>query len=236
MFRNVDTKHISQYRIGLVCSGRGNCTCSNGEYTCLCHNSTLTRLPHTGERCQCSHDHCIDTNGGTVAICTGQGTCDPCHPQGRSCTCNEDFTGMYCEQSTGSIVAICNNDNVVRECVKCYANAAKDGGSPTCSRFTCTNYSILSSYPSNSDSYDINGTIEGSTEECSFTDSTMFCEYVYFVGLSTQQREQIYEVLAPSDCLLIPIWAIVLLVLVGLVVIGIIILMIIELKTMYLNN
>ena len=131
---------------GLVCSGRGNCTCSNGEYTCLCHNFTLTRLPHTGERCQCSRDHCIDTNGGIVAICSGQGTCDPCKPQGRACTCNEGFTGMYCEQSTGSIVAICNNDNVVRECVKCYANAAKDGGSPICSGFTCTNYSTLSSY------------------------------------------------------------------------------------------
>ena len=143
---------------------------------------------------------------------------------------------MYCEQSTGSIVAVCNNDNVVRECVKCYANTAKDGGSPTCSGFTCTNYSILSSYPSNPDSYDINGTIEGSTEECSFTDSTTFCEYVYFVGLSTQQRERIYEVLAPRDCLLIPIWAIALLVLVGLVIIGIIVLVIIKVKTMYLNH
>ena len=81
---------------------------------------------------------------------------------------------MYCEQSTRRIVAVCNNNDVVRECVKCYANIAKDGGSPTCSGFTCTNYSILSSYPSNPDSYDINGTIEGSTEECSFTDSTNF--------------------------------------------------------------
>ena len=220
---------------GLVCSGRGRCACSNGEYTCLCHNSTLTGLPHTGERCQCSHDHCIDPNGGIVAICSGRGTCDPCQPQERACTCNEGFTGMYCEQSTGSTIAVCNNDNVGRECVKCYANAAKDGGSPTCSGFTCINYFILSSYPSNPDSYDINGTIEGSTEECSFTDSITFCEYVYFVGLSTQQREQIYEVLAPRDCLLIPIWVIALLALVGLVVIGIIILMIIKLIIMYLD-
>ena len=221
---------------GLVCSGLGNCTCSNGEYTCVCHNSILTGLPHTGERCQCSHDHCIDPDVDTVAICSGRGTCDPCEPQGRACTCNVGFTGMYCEQSTRRIVAVCSNDNVVRECVKCYANVAKDGGSPTCSGFTCTNYSILSSYPSNPDSYDINGTIEGSTEECSFTDSTNFCEFVYFVGLSTQKREQIYEVLAPRDCLLIPVWAIALLVLVVLVVIGIIILVIIKLIIMYLDR
>ena len=93
----------------------------------------------------------------------------------------------------------------------------------------------MSSYPSNPDSYDINGTIEGSTEKCSFTDSTNFCEFVYFVGLSTQQREQICEVLAPCDCLLIPVWAIALLVLVGLVVIGIIIIVIIKFLIMHLD-
>ena len=221
---------------GVVCSGRGNCTCSNGEFMCVCHNSTLTSLPHNGERCQCSYDHCIDPNIGTAAICSGQGTCDPCEPQGRACTCNDGFTGMYCEQSTEIIVAGCNNDDLVRECVKCYANAAKDGGSPTCSGFTCTNYSILSSYPSNPDSYDVNGTIEGSTVECSFIDSASFCRFVYFVGLSTQERERIYEVPAPRDCLLIPIWAIALLVLVGLVIIGIIILVIIKLIIIYLDH
>ena len=220
---------------GVVCSGRGNCTCSNSEFMCVCHNSTLTGLPHTGERCQCSHDNCINPNGSTVAICSGRGTCDPCEPQGRACRCNEGFTGMYCEQSTGSIVAGCNDNDLVRECVKCYANVAKDGGSPTCSGFTCTNYSILSSYPSNPDAYDISGTIEGSTDECSFIDSASFCRFVYFVGLSTQQRERIYEVLAPHDCLLIPIWAIALLVLVVLVIIGIIILVIIKLIIMYLD-
>ena len=220
---------------GLVCSGRGNCTCSNSEYICVCYNSTFTGLPHTGERCQCSYDHCIDPNGGTVAICSGQGTCDPCVPQGSACTCNEGFTGMYCEQSTGSIVAGCNNDDLVRECVKCYANAAKDGGSPTCSGFTCINYSILSSNPSNPDSHDVNGTIKGSTDECSFTDSTSFCRFVYFVGLSTQERERIYEVPAPRNCLLVPIWAVTLLALVGLVIIGIIILVIIKLIIMYLD-
>ena len=218
---------------GLVCSGRGNCTCSNSQYTCVCYNSILTGLPHTGERCQCSHDHCIHPN--STVVCSGRGGCDPCKPQGRACTCNKGFTGMYCEQSTEIIVAVCNNDDVVRECVKCYATVAKDGGSPTCSGFTCTKYSILSSYPSNPDSYDINGTIEGSTEECSFTDSTFFCEFVYFVGLSTQQREQIYEVLAPRDCLLIPVWAIALIVLVVLIVIGIIVLVIIKLIIMYLD-
>ena len=220
----------------LVCSGRGNCTCSNGEFMCVCHNSTFTRLLHTGERCQCSHDHCIDPNIGTAAICSGQGTCDPCEPQGRACTCNEGFTGMYCEQSTEIIVAGCNNDDLVKECVKCYANVAKDGGSPTCSGFTCTNYSILSSYPSNPDSHDVDGTIDNSTDECSFIDSTSFCRFVYFVGLSTQERERIYEVPAPHDCLLIPIWAIALLVLVGLVIIGIIILVIIKLIIMYLDH
>ena len=221
---------------GVVCSGRGNCTCSNGEFMCVCHNSTFTGLPHTGERCQCSRDNCIDPNGGTAAICSGQGTCDPCEPQGRACTCNDGFTGMYCERSTGSIVAGCNDNDLVRECVKCYANAAKDGGSPTCSGFTCTNYSILSSYPSNSDSHDVDGTIDSSTVECSFTDSTNFCRFVYFVGLSTQERERIYEVPAPRDCLLIPIWAVTLLILVGLVIIGIIILVIIKLIIMYLDH
>ena len=220
---------------GVVCSGHGNCTCSNGQFMCVCYNSTFTGLPHTGERCQCSHDHCINLNGSTAAICSGRGNCDPCEPQGRACRCNEGFTGIYCEQSTGSIVAGCNDNDLTRECVKCYANVAKDGGSPTCSGFTCTNYSILSSYPSNPASYDINGTIEGSTDECSFIDSARFCEFVYFVGLSTQQRERIYEVLAPRDCLLIPIWAIALLVLVVLVIIGIIILVIIKLIIMYLD-
>ena len=46
--------------------------------------------------------------------------------------------------------------------------------SPTCSVFTRTNYSILSSYLSNPDSYDINEMIKGSTEECSFTVAQIF--------------------------------------------------------------
>ena len=89
-------------------------TCFNSEYTCVYHTSTLTGIPHTEERCQCSHDHCIDPNGHTVEICIGEGNCDPCEPQGIACTYNKGFTAMYCEQSTRRIVASCNSNNAVK--------------------------------------------------------------------------------------------------------------------------
>ena len=217
---------------GLVCSGRGLCMCSNGQYTCKCNISPLTGETHTGDACQCSSDHCIDPNN-IGRVCNGRGTCDSCQPQGRACICNDGYRGQYCETTTSmSLVAVCDNSGTVRECVKCYGEAAKDNKeiSSICLGLICGNFTLLREEPSQGD-YDVPGTVDSSTVDCSFIDGE--CRYNYYVGLSTNE-ESIYAV-PPRACLLIPSWSIALIVLVFLVIIGCLVLVCIKCCIMYLD-
>ena len=169
----------------MVCSGRGLCICSNGQYTCQCNISSLIGEKHNGSACQCSHDHCIDPNN-VGSECNGRGKCDPCQPQGRACTCNDGYGGQYCETTFRSLVAACANSGNARECVKCYGEAAKDNKevSSVCSglQLPCGNFTLLREDPSQDD-YDVPGAVDSSTVDCSFIDGD--CRYSYYVGLYT---------------------------------------------------
>ena len=217
---------------GVVCSGRGLCICSNGQYTCQCNISSLTGKNYTGSACQCSYDHCIDLNNASV-ICNGQGRCNPCQPQGRACTCNDGYRGQYCDTRTfRSLLAVCANSGTVKECVKCYGEATKDNKeiSSICPSLVCVNYTLLREDPSQDD-YDVPGADESSTIDCSFIDGE--CHYSYFIGLLTN-GESVYAV-APRECLLVPFWAIALIIMFSLTLIGCIVLMIIKCCIIYLD-
>ena len=151
---------------GLVCSGRGLCICSNGQYTCHCNISSLTGEKHTGGACQCSSDHCIDPNN-VGSECNRRGKCDPCQPQGKACTCNDGYSRQYCETTFRSLLAVCANSGTVRECVKCYGEAAKDNKevSSVCPGLVCSNFTLLYEDPSQDD-YDVPGADNNSIVDC----------------------------------------------------------------------
>ena len=215
----------------VVCSGRGLCMCSNGQYTCQCNISSLTGETHTGDACQCSSDHCIDLNNASL-ICNGRGRCNPCQPQGRACTCNDGYGGQYCETTFKSMLAVCTNTSTIRECVKCYGEAAEDNKhvSLVCSHLTCYNYTLLIEDPSQ-DNYDVLGAVNGSNVDCSFISED--CHYIYYVGLMPEGTN-IYAV-PPRECLPIPSWAIATINLSTLVTIGTALLLIIKCCIMYMD-
>ena len=217
---------------GVVCSGRGLCTCSNGQYTCDCNVSSLTGETHTGDACQCSYDHCIDSNN-IGHLCNGRGTCEPCQPQGRACRCNDGYKGQYCETRTFmSLLAVCENSETVRECIKCYGEAAKDNKDvfSICPGLVCGNFTLLREDPSQDD-YDVPGTVNSSTIDCFFIDEE--CHYSYYVGLSSN-GESVYAV-SPRECLLVSFWAMALIIMFSSTLIGFIILMIIKCCIIYLD-
>ena len=209
---------------GLVCSGRGTCTCSNGTYACQCDRSTVSGFYYNGTYCQCSHDNCIDTGSNASAICSGRGDCDPC--QG-SCNCHTGFIGEYCSLSfTGRPLCTANE-----ECVKCFAKAAKDS-TVSCSHLSCTEYSTLSASQDIS-TYTIPDTIDDSTSDCSI--STVECSYIYYVAVSLNSSITVYEV-EPEVCLPIPIWAIAVIIVISLLLIGALILIIVKLIFVYRDH
>ena len=216
----------------MVCSGRGLCMCSNGQYTCQCNISSLTGQKHTGSACQCSYDHCIDLNNASV-ICNGRGRCNLCQSQGRACTCNDGYSGQYCDTRTfRSLLAVFANSGTVKECVKCYGEATKDNKeiSSICPCLTCYNYTLLCEDPSQ-DNYDVPGTVNGSSVDCSFISED--CHYVYYVGLISEGTN-IY-VVPPQECLPIPSWAIATINLTTLVTIGSVLLLAIKSCIMYMD-
>ena len=216
---------------GVVCSGRGLCICSNGQYTCQCNISSLTGEKHNGSACQCSSDHCIDPNN-VGSVCNGRGRCNPCQPQGRACTCNDGYGGQYCETTFRSLLAVCANSGTVKECVKCYGEAAKDNKhiSSVCPHLVCVNYTLLLEDPSQ-DNYDVPGTVNGSSVDCSFISED--CHYVYYMGLISEGTN-IYAV-PPRECLPIPSWAIATINLTTLVTIGSALLLVIKCCIMHMD-
>ena len=217
---------------GVVCSGRGLCMCSNGQYTCQCNISSLTGETYTGDACQCSYDHCIDPNN-IGHVCNGRGTCDSCQPQGRVCRCNYGYRGQYCETRTFmSLLAVCDNSGTVRECIKCYGEAAKDNKDvfSVCPGLVCGNFTLLHEDPPQDD-YDVPGTVNSSTVDCFFIDGE--CHYSYYVGLLTN-GESVYAV-SPRECLLVSFWAMALIIMFSSTLIGFIILIIIKCCIIYLD-
>ena len=214
---------------GNSCSGRGICECDNGIYSCNCGFSLETGEMHSGDICQCSSDHCVNPDKLMNVTCSGQGNCQPCEAQGSACSCIENYIGNYCETFNDFRIDNCGSAN--QDCIKCYGEAAKDGedAAVTCSS-DCQSYITLNS--SQSSSYEIPGAVAGSTSDCSI--STTECTYDYFVG-TTVSSELIYAV-QPRSCLLIPIWAIGVIIIVVLLVIGAIILVIIKLCIMWLDH
>ena len=208
---------------GVVCSGRGNCTCSNGVYSCECEISSLTGERHTGDACQCSSDHCVDPSNPTGEICSGNGICDPCAQQGKACTCDENYIGVYCGSSVSQNQATCSKDDV-RRCVICYGEAAEDDTNveSICPDRTCSNFTLLKQ--SAPDNYDIPGSLSDTTIDCSFISGE--CLYVYYAAVA-HTEERIYAV-EPRVCLLIPWWAIAIILLVCVILIGCFILWIIK--------
>ena len=209
---------------GLVCSGRGSCECDiNGVHSCNCSVSTLTGERHSGDVCQCSTDHCINPRNITSGMCSGHGQCEICATQ--PCICDDNYLGEYCQSFFDSIINNCGSAD--EGCVKCYGEAAEEKNAGSSCNATCVNYeAVFSSQPSN---YQIPGTINDSTRECSI--STTECTYIYYVG-TTLSSELIY-IVEPRDCLLIPIWAIAVIIVVALLIIGVIILGVIKLCIMW---
>ena len=217
---------------GEVCSGMGECGCNNGTYECLCSVSVLTGERRTGDRCQCSTDHCINGSSLSMSPCNGNGVCNPCLPEDQACKCNNSYRGPYCEESTPTMSGSgsCARDNSIRDCVLCYGEAAETGNSAVCESMTCDGFTLLTASPS--DQYVIPGSIPNSNTDCSFFNGE--CFYTYIVGRSDDDDEPLYAV-PPRSCLLIPIWAIAIILLVGFIILGILILIAIKCGCMYLD-
>lgn len=216
---------------GVVCSGRGVCTCSNGTYACRCNRSPQSGLEYAGDSCQCSPDNCIDTTSTSnlTQLCNENGNCDACQSRGVACTCNTGYIGEFCELAIRG-APLCNGNE---DCVKCYAEAIKDGSDPivTCRHLPCDDYSSLTSSQDRSN-YVIPNTFDQSTRDCSF--STVECRYIYYVAVPINSTTStiVYQV-EPEDCLPIPIWAIALIIVVGLLIIGVLVLISIKLILIY---
>ena len=212
---------------GLACSGRGNCVCDNGVFSCECGVSSNTGEAHYGDICQCSSDHCVDPDNPMNITCSGHGTCRPCEAQGSACSCTQNYRGEYC----GTFIDL-NTDNcgsADESCIECYGTAADNKQDVDVACSNCAGYILLDD--TQSSSYEIPGTVNGSTDVC--THSTTECSYNYYVGISLSS-DMLYAV-EPRSCLLIPIWAIAVIILVGLLIIGIIVIVIIKLCLMWLD-
>ena len=203
---------------GLVCSGHGTCTCSNGTYACQCDISTVSGFYYSGDYCQCSYDNCIDITSSPSVLCNGGGNCDPC--QG-SCRCDPDFIGEYCSLYIGNKLSCTANE----ECVKCFAKAPKNDNT-SCSDLSCPGY-ITSQYT-------IPDTIDGSASDCSI--STVECRYIYYVALSADNFSTIIYQVEPEVCLPIPIWAIAVIIVISILLVGALILIMIKLIFVYKDH
>ena len=212
---------------GCDCSQRGSCTsCANGTEICDCDEGFF------GDNCECTYDVCIDPAGASGVLCSGNGECEPCPPR-EGCICNEQtHVGTYC----GVEVAANPGCMGVDTCVTCVGDAALQGveveSIAGCENVgtTCADYIAIDPVD-NPDEYEVEGTI-GSSIECPL--STIQCQYTYFQGISETTGQPVYEV-QPPDCLLIPWWAIPIIIILGLFLLGVIILVVAQIILRYLD-
>ena len=127
---------------------------------------------------------------------------------------------------------MCANSGMVKECIKCYGEAAKDNKevSSVCPGLVCGNFTLLREDPSQ-DNYDVPGTVDSSTIDCFLIDGE--CHYSYYVGLLTN-GESVYAV-SPRECLLVSFWPMALIIMFSSTLIGFILLMIIKCCIIYLD-
>ena len=225
---------------GAVCSGQGTCECANGEYRCSCFNSTITGWQHEGEACQCNYDNCIDptdpchdSHNLSCSICNKLGSCDPCSPT-TSCRCNSDIISTsYCKPISLPVLAECT---AVPECVICFARLEKeqlDRASLFCPHPFCSNYmasTITSELPS--DDYQIPNSFSNTTSMCSEVRDDQ-CTYVYYTAHGINGSTLIAVI--PPTCLLLPSWAISVVVAVVIVIIGTLILFAVKLLLVWMD-
>ena len=121
-------------------------------------------------------------------------------------------------------------------CIECFGKAALEGVNVTeisgceTTNTSCTAYTAISSVK-DEEEYDITSTL-GSTTLCHL--STVQCDYVYYEGVSSITGQVIYEV-EPASCLLIPWWAIPVIVVGSLIMIGLFILVVAYLILQWLD-
>ena len=217
---------------GVICSGRGTCQCKGEESHCECDVSTMTGLQHTGDHCQCSHDHCINPKEPGSGICSGRGSCDPCHPRGSGCTCSSGYGAEYCQSMIFQDSANCNSENdTVQQCVLCLGKSStSDFPSTTCPQCSTGEFEVFESVQPND--YNIPKAVEDTTVNCAIQDGTT-CVYYYFAGIGST-GETIYAV-EPRKCVVLPLWGMVTVISVGLLALGIIIIAMVRLTLCYLD-
>ena len=113
-------------------------------------------------------------------------------------------------------------------CVECYAQIGEQVGSPSslCLHPSCYNYiHLISTAPP--DDYQIPGSVNGSTNKCSDIRDDQ-CTYIYHVAHSPNGTLTAVE--PPVCLLLLPPWAIAVVILVALILIGIILLIVIKVR------
>ena len=217
---------------GIECSGRGTCECNGG---CKCGTSSLTGLPHNGTYCECNTEDCISDGdpcrqNGTCTVCNGHGTCDPCRKE--CMQCESSFTGTYCQVNESAQLCMAAS----QACLVCYGEAAEQrlpNPAMLCPTLSCPNYIPLHNDPEPFEGYQINGTLENTTQRCpDFFDGIM-CTYRFFGGF-IDNGATVFHVLH-RNCLPIPIWAIALIILFVLLILGILILIIVKLIYVWLD-
>lgn len=133
-------------------------------------------------------------------------------------------------------VAQCGTgDNTVLQCVLCFGQSSTtDSPSMICPQIysTClaNNFEVL--HDMQPDDYNISGTIDGTTVTCFIQDGTE-CGYYYFAGISLA-GEMVYAV-EERQCLLVPLWGIVVIILMSLIAIGVGIIGLAKLTLLYLD-
>ena len=217
---------------GVVCSGRGTCVCNGAASYCECGVSTFTRLQHTGDHCQCSYDNCFNPDKSSSEACNGHGTCSPCSPLGTACSCSEGNFGAYCESAVFQLDPQCNfDDQTTQDCVACFSQAVTESANPgtICPSMysSCLSANFMIQDEDSADDY-----AEYETVMCSLP-ASIECDYHYFVAVNSSGGSNF--VVESKKCFLLPVWAIILIILVGLIIIGIVILFLAKGAIKYLD-
>ena len=212
---------------GCDCSGRGRCTsCVNGTRFCECDEGFF------GDNCQCTYSVCIDPNGDPSVLCSGNGGCVACPPRA-GCNCNaQTHVGTYCGVEVAANPGCMGQET----CVVCAGDAAQQGVNVSeiagCESVgtLCSAYNPIQPVD-NPDDYEVQGSI-GSSIECPL--STIQCQYTYFQGISPVDGTPRFDV-QPPNCLLIPWWAIPIIIILGLFLLGVIILVVAQIVLRWLD-
>lgn len=204
------------------CNNRGVCHCDG---TCTCDVPTSTNIRPTSSQCLCSTDDCVSPDdgcrvhkNGSCIQCNGQGMC-VCGSEGSFCRCNPSYSGRYC--SVLSLIQECNTSPEIESCLVCFGNSQESNIDPE-EECNCPDFK-LGNPPSNVP-----------VTNCSYFEPNSGCTYLYSFTV-TSESTTIYYVMPTPNCLLLPPWAIGVVLLVALLIIGILILVAIKLLYVWLD-